>query len=206
LAKKIDTTAKSLACWYIEDPATKQLAQKIEMTLEVDEEYEFIVVLKSPLINKQSLYAANVSIICEGLDMKHKVFCFGCMEGLKISCPKEMFNEQHQSKMIKVVMRRKQQAQAIKVLLENKSDMEVLTSFQSVEMEKNLQFYIPKDKVQIDANSKALLEIKAIHKLGSQRAPKNGKQLKPEIIHKLVIGKVKDCELKFSLIFEVTII
>ena len=105
--------------------------------------------------------------------------------------------------MIKLVMRRKQAAMPIKVLLENKGDMPVCGNFQSIEMEKNLQFYIPRDKVTIEPKSKALLEIKALHKLGSQ-APPHGD--KPEVIHKLVIAKIKDCEFKFSLIFEITII
>eukprot|EP00345_Euplotes_harpa_P014735 CAMPEP_0168341248 /NCGR_PEP_ID=MMETSP0213-20121227/14557_1 /TAXON_ID=151035 /ORGANISM="Euplotes harpa, Strain FSP1.4" /LENGTH=108 /DNA_ID=CAMNT_0008347661 /DNA_START=1341 /DNA_END=1667 /DNA_ORIENTATION=+ len=108
--------------------------------------------------------------------------------------------------MVKIVMRRKQAAMPIKVLLENKGDMPICGTFQSVEMEKNMQFYIPRDKLTIEPNSKALLEIKAMHKLGHQASKKEGDSLKPEVIHKLVVAKIKDCEFKFSLIFEITVI
>lgn len=128
------------------------------------------------------------------------------METLKLNCPKEMYNKKLKSKMIKIVMRRKQAAMPIKVLLENKGDMPICSNFQSVEMEKNLQFYIPRDKLNIEPNSKALLEIKALHKLGSQNSKKSCADEKPEVIHKLVVAKIKDCEFKFSLIFEITII
>lgn len=160
------------------------------MTLEPEEEYEFIVVIKSPMLNKQTLFAANVEVHCDALSMVHKVFCFGCMEQLKVVCPKEMYNTQHQSKMIKVVMRRKQQTQSIKLLLENKSDMEVMANFQSIEMQEDLQFFLPKDKLHIDAKSKGLIEIKALHNL-NKSGNKGGKN-EPEVIHKLIIAKVKD--------------
>ena len=202
LKKEYEPSKENLDVWYIEDPFSKKLTKKVQMTLNEGEEYEFIVVLKSATINKQTFYAANAVVNCDEAEKELKVFCFGCMESLKVGSPKEMYNQELGSKMIKVVMRRRQQAQAIKLLLENKGEMEVNTSFQSMEMEKDLQFYIPRDKVRIEPHSKALLEIKAIHKLG----PKGGKDSKPEIIHKLVIARVKDCELKFSFIFEITII
>jgi len=116
-----------------------------------------------------------------------------------------MYNQKLNAKMVKIVMRRKQASQPIKVLLENKGDMPVSATFQSVEMEKNLQFYIPRDKLSMEPNSKALLEIKALHKIGSQSSKMNNSKA-PEVIHKLVVAKIKDCEFKFSLIFEITII
>lgn len=240
LTKEFFNTPESLAVWFIEDPYTKTLIKKVDMTLEPGEGYEFIIVLKSPVINKQILYGANVVVKLRESsksqkssnanqnlsenddgnskytmstnsrraqeDSKYKVFCFGCMESLKVSCPKEMYNTQLGAKLIKVVMRRKQGAMPIKVLLENKGDMEVNASVQSVEMEKDMQFYIPNKKVHIDPNGRILLEIKAINKLEPKPAAKKGKKSQPEIIHKLVIAKVKDCELKFSLTFEITII
>lgn len=100
-------------------------------------------------------------------------------------------------------MRRKQQAQTIKLLLENRGDMQVVSNFQSVEMEKNLQFYLPFSKVVLEPRSKAIFEIKALHKLSKQPASEEGK---PEIIHKLVVAKVKDSALNYSIVFEITII
>lgn len=195
-----------LNVWNIEDPYTRRLAKVVDMELDPGDEYEFIVVLKSPAVNRQTLFAANVVVYNNIKESKQRVFCFGCMESLKVSCPKEIYDVKLKSKMIKIVMKRTQAAMPIKVLLENKGDMQVYGNFQSIEMEKNLQFYIPKDKFSIEARSKALLEIKAVHKFGGQHLKKQDKSLKPEVIHKLVIAKVKDCEFKFSIIFEITII
>jgi hypothetical protein len=206
LTEEVDGSEEALSSWYIEDPYTKTLTQEIDFELPPFSEEEFIVVLKSPAVNKQMIYAANVVIDRYETGSVNSVFCFGFLEKLKINVPKEMYNTKLEAKMIKIVMRRKQAAQSIKVVLENKGDMLIQTHFQSVEMEKNLQFYIPRDKVNMEPNSKALLEIKAIHKLGSQSSKKDGKTNKPEVIHKLVVAKVKDCELKFSIIFEITII
>ncbi len=114
-----------------------------------------------------------------------------------------MYNTKLDAKMVKIVMRRKQQAQSIKLLLENKGDMQVISNFQSIEMEKNLQFYLPNNKVTLDKKSKGILEIKALHKLGNQAPSEEGK---PEIIHKLVVAKVKDSALNYSIVFEITII
>ena len=124
------------------------------------------------------------------------------MEPLKISIPKEMHNKQLDAKMVKIVMRKKQPTQSIKLLLENKGDMQIVSNFQSVEMEEDLHFYIPRDRLSLEPRSRAILEIKALHKLCNQ----SNELDKPEVIHKLVVAKVKDCELKFSIIFEITII
>jgi hypothetical protein len=206
LTEEVDVSDDSLNVWFIEDPYTKTLTQEVDFELPPYSEEEFIVVLKSRAINKQKIYAANVVLDRYESGLVNSVFCYGFLEKLKINIPKEMYNTKLDAKMIKIVMRRKQAAQSIKVLIENKGDMLIQSHFQSVEMEKNLQFYIPRDKVNIEPNSKALLEIKVIHKLGSQGSKKDGKANKPEIIHKLVVAKVKDCELKFSIIFEITII
>ena len=176
------------------------------MELDPGDEYEFIVVLKSLAINRQTMFAANVTLYNYIKESKQKIFCFGWMESLKVSLPKEIYDVKLNSKMIKIVMRRNQSAMPIKVLLENKGDMQVFGNFQSIEMEKNLQFYIPKDKFSIEPNSKALLEIKAVHKFGGQQIKKVTTTQKPEVIHKLVIAKIRDCEFKFSIIFEITII
>lgn len=205
LKKDVDNSKEALNVWFIEDPYSKRLTKEVQMELEAGEEYEFIVVLKSPVVNKQNMYAANVQVYNHQLETMQSVFCFGCMESLRINCPKEMYNTKLNAKMVKIVMRRKQASQPIKVLLENKGDMPVSATFQSVEMEKNLQFYIPRDKLSIEPNSKALLEIKALHKIGSQGSKTNNSKA-PEVIHKLVVAKIKDCEFKFSLIFEITII
>lgn len=201
LKSEIDSSEVNQKPWNVEDPYTKRLTKHIEMELEPGEAYEFIVVLKSPVANKQTLFATNVVVDNITQNSVQKVFCFGCMERLRLSCPKEMFNTNLNAKMIKVVSRKKQAMTQIKVLLENKSDMPVCANFQSIEMEKNLLFSIPRDKLSIEPKSKALLEIKAF-----RRNQNSDTGDKPEVIHKLVVAKIKDCEFKFSLIFEVTFI
>lgn len=200
LNKHISDAEEDLSPWYVEDPYTKRLTKETEFELAPHSEEEFIVVLKSPSENKQKLYAANV-VLSQQNGFQNSVFCFGCMESLKISIPKEMYNTKLKARMVKIVMRKRQPAQAIKLLLENKGDMHLVSNFQSVEMEDNLQFYLTRDRISFEPNSKALLEIRALHKLGGL-----GDDDEPQVIHKLIVAKVKDCELKFSIMFEITII
>lgn len=204
LVNGVCASEENLSVWYIEDPNTKRLTKSIEMELESEDEYEFIVVLKSPSINKQTLFTANVIVNNFLNQTKQKVFWFGCMEKWKLTCPKELYNLKLNSKIIKVVMKRNHAA-PIKLLLENKGDMQIVGNFQSIEMDKSIQFYIPRERVTIDSNSRSILEIKAVHKADSQNSEDNS-QCKPEVIHKLVIAKIKDCELKYSLIFEITVV
>ncbi|CAI2365435.1 unnamed protein product [Moneuplotes crassus] len=203
LKTKIDTSEEALNAWHLEDPYTKKLAQAIDFELGPYSEEEFIIVLKSPVQNKQALYTSNIVLHQYENDYKDFVFCFGFLEQLKISIPKEMYNTKLDAKMVKIVMRRKQQGQIIKLLLENKGDMPVVSNFQSVEMEQSVQFYLPNSKVFLEPRSRALLEIKALQKLPCKPSEDSSK---PEVIHKLVVAKVKDCEFKFSIVFEITII
>lgn len=46
--------------WYLEDPFTKGLVKGVEIDLEPDESYTFIVVLKSPIQNRPKLFVTNV--------------------------------------------------------------------------------------------------------------------------------------------------
>lgn len=204
LENKIDNSEENLSVWYFEDPYTKRLTKNVEMELEPEDEYEFIVVLKSPSINKQTLFAANAIINNFSNQTQQKVFWFGCMERWKLSCPKELHNLKLNSKMIKIMMKRNQ-TMPIKLLLENKGDMQIIGNFQSIEMDKSIQFYFPREKLIVDSNSRAILEIKAVHKSDNEGSWSN-MQNKPEIIHKLVIAKIKDSEFKYSLIFEITVV
>ena len=58
-----------------------------------------------------------------------------------------------------------------------------------------------RDKVIIDPKQRTLLDIKACLKLN-----KNEDDGQPLTIHKLLVGKIVECELKFRLIIEVLII
>ena len=60
IREKINNSKDTLNVWNIEDPFTRRLTKVIDMELDPGDEYEFIVVLKSPAINRQTLFAANV--------------------------------------------------------------------------------------------------------------------------------------------------
>lgn len=47
-------------CWYIEDPKTKSLVKKASLVLDPEDSYEFIIVLKSPVIKKPHFLLTNV--------------------------------------------------------------------------------------------------------------------------------------------------
>lgn len=90
----------------------------------------------------------------------------------------------------------------IKVMLHNKGDMPVNVTFSSLDNDDFLSFSIKNPHMLLDANARSILEIKAHQKY------KNFPDDKWETsnIHKLLIGRIKDCELKFSLIVNVIII
>lgn len=77
LKSDIDVSKETLNAWHIEDPYTKRLTKNVQMELESGEEYEFIVVLKSPIVNKQTLLAANVNVYDLTRNSLQTVFCFG---------------------------------------------------------------------------------------------------------------------------------
>lgn len=71
---------KEFDCWFIEDPVKKTLVKKVEYTLNPLETYEFIIVLKSPIIKKTHFLITNV--IVEDLESNyfHKIFAFGSLD------------------------------------------------------------------------------------------------------------------------------
>jgi len=74
LKKDVDNSKEALNVWFVEDPYSKRLSKEVQMELEAGEEYEFIVVLKSSVVNKQSLYAANVQVYNHEFDTVQSVF------------------------------------------------------------------------------------------------------------------------------------
>lgn len=92
--------------------------------------------------------------------------------------------------------------QVFKFLLHNKGDMPININFSSLENDDLMVFSIRNPVMLIDGNSRVMLEIKAHHKY--KKIP--DKKWKTMNNHKLVIGKIKDCELKFSLIVNVIVI
>lgn len=90
----------------------------------------------------------------------------------------------------------------IKFLMHNKGDMPVHVTFSSLENDENLMFSIKNSTMAIDSNVRSMLEVKAHHKY--KNFPDDKWQTTNN--HKLIIGRIKDCELKFSLIVNVIII
>ena len=103
---------------------------------------------------------------------------------------------------VKVVMRKQIPIQMIKFLLLNRGDMPVNVTFSSLENDENMLFSIKNSHMVIEGNMRTILEVKAHHKYKS--IPDN--KWKTTNNHKLIIGKIKDCELKFSLIVNVIVI
>jgi len=192
--------------WYIEDPATKGLVKSVSYTLAPGENYTFIVVLKSPVVRKTRMYLANVFINQEGRDLCREdqlnVFCFGAMEIPKMVCPKEIYNAELDYSSIKVMMRRTQPYLPIKVLFANNGNLPIECQFVNIDWGPEIKFTIPRDKIHIEPKQRSLLDIKASLNL-DKAAQDNGESF---TIHKLLVGKVTECEFKFRLIIEVTVI
>ena len=53
---------KDFECWYIEDPYQKTLVKEADYELQPGESFEFIIVLKSPIIKKTHFLTTNVRI------------------------------------------------------------------------------------------------------------------------------------------------
>lgn len=78
-SKYIDSQEK-FGCWYIEDPKTKSLVKEATLDLESGEFYEFIIVLKSPIIKDPHFLITNVKVKNITHDEEHMVFAFGSLD------------------------------------------------------------------------------------------------------------------------------
>lgn len=191
--------------WFLEDPVTKSLVQEVEISLEPSDHYTFIVVLRSPIKRYSALFATNAVITAEGVPDSLSVFCFGSMEIPRMVCPKEIKNEELGYSALKVIMKRAQPFAPVKVLLENKGDLPVECQFLAPDLGELggnvVRFSLPRDKVSIEPKQRSLLDVKA--HLSIDPKSDDGK---PITVHKLLIGKVRECELRFRLIIEVLVI
>lgn len=188
--------------WYIEDPYKKTLVKSVDYELKPGDSFEFIIVLKSPIVKKTYFLTTNVRVINSTHGEEHWVFAFGSLDVPKLSCPKEIMDKDNNYAWVKVVMRKKVPLQIFKFLLVNKGDMPINVTFSSLENDEMLLFSIKNPNMMIDGNMRNILEVKAHHKY--KNIP--DKKWKNMNNHKLIIGKIKDCELKFSLIINVIII
>ncbi len=147
--------------WFMEDPVSKGLVQEIEFELSPRELFTFIVVLKSPVVRKSTLFAANVLIESAETLGQHSVFCFGAMEVPKMICPKEIVNEELGYSSLKVIMKRGVPFQPIKVLLANNGELPIECQFVTIDWGPEIKFTLPRDRVSIDSKQRALLDVKA---------------------------------------------
>lgn len=114
--------------WFMEDPYTKGLVKNIEIDLDPQESYNFIVVLKSEVKENlgSRLYITNVLVRSHAVPSQSlKVFCFGAMEVPKMVCPKEIHNKELGYSCLKVMMKRTAAFTPIKVILSNNGDLPV---------------------------------------------------------------------------------
>lgn len=95
LNKPITDAEKEYECWFIEDPYAKVLVKEVEYELKPKESFEFIVVLKSPIIKKQMFLTTNVRVRNETHQEDHRVFAFGSLDVPKLSCPKEIMDKEN---------------------------------------------------------------------------------------------------------------
>ncbi len=209
LEKPFADSQKDFNCWYIEDPKTKSLVKEATLELDPGESYEFIVVLKSPIIKKSNLLLTNVKWSMKVLSSKcklepeeHVVLAFGSLDVPKLICPKEIMDEDKNYSSVKVVMRKNAPVQVFRFLMINKGDMPINVHFTSLENDEMLLFAIKNRSMSLEPNQRAILELKANHKFKSIPNEK----WKTMNTHKLIIGKIQDWELKFSLIVDVIII
>lgn len=202
LNKPFIDSQKEYDCWFIEDPKSKSLVKEATLDLLSGESYEFIIVLKSPIIKKPKFLITNVKIINETYEEEQLVLAFGSLDVPKLICPKEIMDEENKYASVKVVMKKKISTQIFRFLLINKGDMPVVVNFSSLENDENLKFFIKSPNMHLDGGQRTILEVRANHKYKNITDDKWVSMN----THKLIIGKIKDCELKFSLIVDVIII
>jgi len=202
LQQPIIDVQKEFEWWFIEDPYAKTLVKEADYELKPGESFEFIIVLKSPVVKKARFLTTNVNISNLTHNEEHSVFAFGSLDIPKLSCPKEIMDKDNNYAWVKVVMRKRGPLQVFKFLLLNRGDMPINVTFSSLENDEMLIFTIKNPWMIIEGGTRAILEVRARHKYAA--VPED--MWKTTNNHKLIIGKIKDCELKFSLIVNVIII
>lgn len=188
LSKEFVDAQALFSCWFIEDPYARTLVKEAHYELKPNESFEFIIVLKSPVIKKSKFLITNVKVANLDYDEEHTVFAFGSLDVPKLTCPKEIMDKENNYASVKVVMRKKVPLQIFKFLLHNKGDMPINVNFCSFENDQNLLFTIKNPVMIVDANSRVMLEVKACHKY--KNIP--DKKWKSMNNHKLIVGKIKD--------------
>jgi len=76
-------------------------------------------------------------------------------------CPKEIYNKELGYSSLKVMMRRSVAFAPIKVLLSNNGDLPIECQFIKGDNNPDIKFALVRDRVYIDSNARALLDIKA---------------------------------------------
>lgn len=188
LHKPFPDSQKDYECWFVEDPKSKSLVKSTTLEIEGGESYEFIIVLKSPVIKKSCLLLTNLKVRNETFDEEHLILGFGSLDIPKLICPKEIMNEDKKYSSVKVVMRKNIPIQMFRFLLVNKGDTTVNINFSSFDDDSHLKFFIKSPSMQIEGGQRTILEVKASHKY--KNYPDN--KWSPMNSHKLIIGKIKD--------------
>ena len=142
LQQEIIDAEKQFGCWFIEDPYSKTLVKIAKYELSPHENFEFIIVLKSPIIKKAFFLTTNINIENITHMERHKIFAFGSLDVPKLSCPKEIMDKDNNYAWVRVVMRKKIPIQIFKLLLLNRGDMSVNVNFSSLENDEKVMFTI----------------------------------------------------------------
>lgn len=80
LQKEFVDAEKEFECWFIEDPYKKNLVKKVEYFLKPMDSFEFIVVLKSPIVKKAHFLMSNVLVENKTHNEKCTVYAFGSLD------------------------------------------------------------------------------------------------------------------------------
>lgn len=67
----------------------------MEYELKPKDSFEFIIVLKSPVIKKTHFLTTNVKVENREYGEEHRVFAFGSLDVPKLSCPKEILDKEN---------------------------------------------------------------------------------------------------------------
>jgi len=66
-----------------------------EYHLKPEDSFEFIIVLKSPIIKKSHFLITNIKVENRQYNEEYKVFAFGCLDVPKLCCPKEIMDKKN---------------------------------------------------------------------------------------------------------------
>jgi hypothetical protein len=227
-------------CWFIENPLSKELQKSITLRIGPAMSQEFIVVVKAP---KNRISAKIVSFIDIAIvddapakhlrrdsrgalsleevhpDRKMEVLLLGYLDNPRVRCVKQLFNQNAQTEIVPLVVRRLAGVQKFKLPFKNLSsylDSDIEFAFIRTQTPPSagfidpidcLSFYCQPNQLKIAADSVAVLgvQVKVNLDLLQDQARVNPKDLKkPQ--NKLLVARLKNSQVLFSFFVSITLV